>query len=271
MTTEDLPVRTGERNVIGPGAAIITGAAGGIGRAVARQFARDGFRVALVDRDSAQLEATTDWVRSEVPGSTIVSYVGDVTDGASVESYVSRATADFGAPRVLVNNAGIEGRVRMVHEYSEDEFDQVWAVNARGAWLNIRNVAPVMLRSGGGAIVNIASVAAVKSAVLLAPYVTSKHAVLGLTRAAASDLASGGIRVNAVCPGPVDTRMLESLNAQRSEAEGGVTERNRMTSNVLLKRFADPSEIATVVAFLASDAASFITGAAIVADGGLTI
>jgi meso-butanediol dehydrogenase / (S,S)-butanediol dehydrogenase / diacetyl reductase len=120
--------------------------------------------------------------------------------------------------------------------------------------------------------VNIASVAAIRSSELLAPYVASKHAVLGLTRAAASDLASGGIRVNAVCPGPVDTRMMESLGTQRAQpTSDGDEQRARMASNVLLKRFADPAEIASVVTFLGSDAASFITGAAIVADGGLTI
>jgi NAD(P)-dependent dehydrogenase (short-subunit alcohol dehydrogenase family) len=255
-----------------PGVTILTGASGGIGTAVALQLARDGYALALVDRDAARLKLTADQVRDEVPRSTVATYVGDVTSGGDVEAYVKRADAELGTPRLLVNNAGIEGRVRMIHEYSDEEFDEVWSTNTRGTWLNIKHVAPLMLREGRGSIVNIASVAAIRSSVMLAPYVASKHAVLGLTRAAASDLASGNVRVNAICPGPVDTRMMESLGSQRAPSAGDPEEeRARMVASVLLKRFADPSEIASVVAFLASDAASFITGAAIVADGGLTI
>ncbi|TWH16070.1 NAD(P)-dependent dehydrogenase (short-subunit alcohol dehydrogenase family) [Rhodococcus rhodochrous J45] len=249
--------------------AILTGAGGGIGAATAIQLARDGFALALVDRDQQQLDRAEESVLEQVPNARVRTYVGDVTDGDSVESYARKAREELGPIGLLVNNAGIEGRVCAIHEYSEEEFDKVWAVNARGAWLNIKHAVP-LLRENGGVIVNIASVAAIRSSVLLAPYVASKHAVLGLTRAAASDLAPHGIRVNAICPGPVDTRMIESLGEQRIEATGSDGTAG-LLSRVLLGRLADPSEIASVVGFLASPAASFMTGSAIVADGGLTI
>ncbi|MYW96187.1 glucose 1-dehydrogenase [Amycolatopsis rubida] len=250
------------------GVAIVTGAAGGIGSAIARELARGGASVALVDRDLEAAQKAAADVRSSVPDATITAVAGDVTKGTDVEAYVRQVVAELGTPRLLVNNAGIEGPVRLIHEYSEDEFDAVWATNARGAWLNIKHVAPLMLEQGTGSIVNIASVAAIRASRNLAPYVASKHAVLGLTRAAASDLAAGGVRVNAVCPGPVDTRMMAALDAQRPAGSGpqkGLAER------VLLNRYAQPDEIGGVVAFLASDAASFMTGASIVVDGGLTI
>jgi NAD(P)-dependent dehydrogenase (short-subunit alcohol dehydrogenase family) len=257
----------------GPAAdvAILTGAAGGIGGAVAHELARRGFTLALVDRDLDGAQRTAERVRADIPDAVLVIHAADVSAGSAVEEYVSKVVAELGVPRLLVNNAGIEGQVRPIHEYSEAEFDNVWNVNARGTWLNIKHVAPLMLERGGGAIVNIASVAGIRTSLNLAPYVASKHAVVGLTRAAASDLAPG-IRVNAVCPGPVDTRMLASLNMQRAGNEDAVdAQRARMAGNVRLGRLADPREIASVVAFLASDDASFMTGAAVVADGGMTI
>jgi NAD(P)-dependent dehydrogenase (short-subunit alcohol dehydrogenase family) len=254
------------------GVAIVTGAGGGIGSAIVLELARAGARVALVDVDARSAETTAQMVKTAVPDAQLLPLAADVTVGAEVEAYVRRVADELGDPRLLVNNAGIEGRVRAIHEYSEDEFDAVWATNARGTWLNVKHVAPLMITRGRGVIINIASVAALYGSRNIAPYVASKHAVLGLTRAAAGDLASAGIRVNAICPGPVDTRMMASLEMQRTDrtaaADAG---RARLTDRIPLNRYADPAEIAAVVAFVASDAASFITGAALVVDGGLTV
>ncbi|MGW1027909.1 SDR family NAD(P)-dependent oxidoreductase [Streptomyces sp. NPDC002577] len=254
------------------GVAILTGAAGGIGSATALELARGGASVALVDRDAEAAERTAEKIRAALPEATLLAIGADVTRGTDVDAYVARVASELGQPGLLVNNAGIEGRVRAVHEYTEEEFDAVWATNARGAWLNIKYVVPLMLAAGKGAIVNIASVAGIRASRNLAPYTASKHAVIGLTRTAASDLAAGGIRVNAVCPGPVDTRMMASLDTQRVACSAAPeAEQDRMASRVLLNRYAQPEEIAAMVAFLASDAASFVTGAAMVVDGGLTI
>ncbi|MFD7204285.1 SDR family NAD(P)-dependent oxidoreductase [Streptomyces sp. NPDC059893] len=254
------------------GVAIVTGAAGGIGSATALQLARDGATVALVDRDLEAAEELAAKIRGTYPEAALLPIGADVTRGSEIEAYVARIAAELGPPGLLVNNAGIEGRVRAVHEYTEEEFDAVWATNARGAWLNLKHVVPLMLAEGKGSIVNIASVAGIRASNNLAPYTASKHAVIGLTRTAASDLAAGGIRVNAVCPGPVDTRMMASLDTQRmARSATPEEEKDRLVSRVLLNRLAEPEEIAAMVTFLASDAASFVTGAAMVVDGGLTI
>jgi NAD(P)-dependent dehydrogenase (short-subunit alcohol dehydrogenase family) len=253
--------------------ALVAGAAGGIGRAAARTLAREGARVALVDLDGGPLEA----LRTELAAANgrsaadFLALAGDVTVAEQVDAYVARTLDAFGRLDVLFNNAGVEGAVAPTHEYGESEFDRVLEVNVKGVWLNMRRAIGAMLEGGGGSIVNSASGAALRGMPHLSAYVASKHAVLGLTRTAALEYAPAAIRVNAICPGPVDTRMMESLERGEAARAGSAEEaRARFTSEVPMARYGKPEEVAELVAFLASDAAAYITGAAVSIDGGIS-
>ncbi len=246
--------------------ALITGGANGIGLAAAQAFARQGARVMLVDRDAAGEQEAA---RIRERGGEARFAAADVTRSADVQAYV-RATLDaFGAIDCFFNNAGIEGAVVPTAEYDEAVFDSVIAVNLKGVFLGLRHVLPVMLRQGAGAVVNTASTAALVGSPGLSAYVASKHGVLGLTRTAAGEVASRGIRVNAVCPGPAETRMIQSLEQQGhpNDPEAGA---RRFRNSIPLGRYATAGEVASVVLFLCSDLAGSVTAAHYVVDGGRT-
>jgi NAD(P)-dependent dehydrogenase (short-subunit alcohol dehydrogenase family) len=188
---------------------VITGAAGGIGSATALVFARHGSKLFLVDRDEAGL--TDSALAVEEAGAEVATHVADVTRSKDVQSYVAAALDRFGCIDAFFNNAGIEGAVAPIHEYPEDVFDQVIAVNLRGVFLGLRYVIPVMLKQGSGAIFNMGSIASAIGLPHSSAYIAAKHGVLGLTRSAASDVGRYGIRINAVMPGMIDTRMLRDL------------------------------------------------------------
>jgi 3alpha(or 20beta)-hydroxysteroid dehydrogenase len=254
--------------------AIITGAAGGIGRATARRFAAAGAKLALVDAQADGVEA----VRAELLSASgrasdeVIAIAADVSRAEEVDRYVERVAAELGVPNVLFNNAGIEGEIAPIQDYSQETFERVMRTNVLGVWLNLAKVARVLLAAGEqGSIVNTASGGALRGLPHMSAYVASKHAVLGLTRTAAVELARSGIRVNAVCPGPVDTRMMESLERQH-EAIGisAADAHAALTANIPAGRFGQPAEIAEVVLFLASDAAAFVNGTALAVDGGRT-
>ncbi len=194
--------------------ALVTGAANGIGRATALGFARRSARLILVDRDSQQGEAVAGEIRAAGGEARFVA--ADVTRSADVQAYVRSALDAHGRIDCFFNNAGIEGKIAPIAEQDEANFDAVIAVNVKGVFLGLRHVLPVMLRQNGGAVVNTASVAGLIGSPGMSPYVASKHAVLGLTKTAAGEVARQGVRVNAVCPGPIDTRMIHSLESQVS-------------------------------------------------------
>ena len=247
--------------------ALITGGANGIGQAAAQGFARLGAQVVVVDRDEAAGEATARGIRDQGGEARFVA--ADVTRSADVQAYV-RATLDaYGAIDCFFNNAGIEGTVVPLAEYDEAVFDAVIAVNLKGVFLGLRHVLPVMLRQGRGAVVNTASTAALVGSPGLSAYVASKHGVLGLTRSAAGEVGAAGVRVNAVCPGPTDTRMIQSLVEQSSPGDHEAAAA-RYRASIPLGRYATVKEVTDVVLFLCSDLASSVTAAHFVVDGGRT-
>ena len=250
---------------LGGKTAIVTGAAGGIGFAVAKLFVRNGCNVLAVDVNESSLRNQV-----ESTGSNQLSYcTADVTNAEDNARMVELASERYGGIDILVANAGIEGQIRSIMDYEDEAFDRVMAVNVKGVWNGIRAVVPSMINRGGGSIVITSSVAGLRGGAMLAPYCTSKHAIIGLMRSAAKEFAGAGIRVNTVNPSPVETRMMRSLE-QGMNPQDATAAKERIASTIPLQRYAEPEDVANLMLFLASDESSFITGAVYAVDGGNT-
>ncbi|MCO6382937.1 SDR family NAD(P)-dependent oxidoreductase [Oceanicola sp. 502str15] len=240
---------------------LITGAAGGIGIAAARKFSEQGAKLALVDLKREPLETAA----AGLDGALLLT--ADVSKEADVAAYVKATVEKFGRIDVFVNNAGINGKFAPITEQTVENFTAVLGVNVMGVALGLKHVVAQMKEQGGGAIVNTASNGGLLGAPGMSAYTASKHAVLGLNKSVALEVAGEGIRVNAVCPSGVDTQMMRSIEsgAMKGHEEEA---RKKFEAAVPMGRYAESEEIAELMAFLASDRASFITGAYYRIDGG---
>src|SRR5436309_4383565 len=243
--------------------AVVTGAAGVIGTATIRLLAERGARIVAVDRREPDLAAAI----KDLPASAeALAVTADVTSEDEVAEYVRTTVDRFGTIDAFYNNAGIEGDVKPIPEYSLESFRRVLDVNVVGVFLGMKHVLPVMLKQNKGSIINTASIAGLIGSPMIAVYSASKHAVIGLTKSAAWECTGTGVRVNCVCPGLIDSRMLSAIIQGRNAP----TPNDKIVERIPARRLGQASEVASIVAFLASEEASYVSGSAYTVDGGRT-
>jgi NAD(P)-dependent dehydrogenase (short-subunit alcohol dehydrogenase family) len=246
--------------------AVVTGAAGVIGSATIRLLAERGARVVAVDRREQDLKTA---IRDLPASAQALAVSADVTDEDEVADYVRAAVDRFGTIDAFYNNAGIEGDIAPITKYSLETFRKVIDVNVVGVFLGLKHVLPVMLKQNRGSIINTASIAGLCGSPDVAVYSASKHAVIGLTKSAALECSATGVRVNCVCPGLIDSRMLSAIIEGRNAGNAPVPN-DKIVERIPARRLGHASEVASIVAFLASDEASYVSGSAYTVDGGRT-
>ncbi len=245
--------------------AIITGGAGGIGKKTAEYFLKEGAKVSLVDMKQDAL----DNVKSDLEQyGDVMTVKADVTNEDEVKNYVTKTVENFGSIDVFFNNAGIEGEVAPIAEQKVENFNKVLTVNVQGIFLGLKHVIPIMTKQESGSIINTSSVAGLMGSPGVSPYVASKHAVIGLTKSAALEVAGSNVRVNSIHPSPVNTRMMRSLE-KGFNPEDAEQAKEEQENAIPMGRYGESGDIANLVVFLASDESSFISGSQYRIDGGM--
>jgi NAD(P)-dependent dehydrogenase (short-subunit alcohol dehydrogenase family) len=244
--------------------AIVTGGSRGIGLAIVELFARCGAAVAFCARDEAVGRETERRITRE--GGHVAFFVADVASESGVKALVGGCRDRFGSASILVNNAGVNANFDAM-TMTEEEWDRFFGIDLKAAWLGAKHVLPAMTAAGRGSIVNVSSLHGFVTLEGFFPYAAAKSGLVGLTRSLALDYGRHGIRVNCVAPGFIRTRLVQD-SIERADDQAAAED--RMTAGVALGRIGDPTEIASVVRFLVSDEASYVTGASLLVDGGLT-
>ena len=244
--------------------AIITGAAGTIGRKAAEVFLREGAKVSLVDMDRSTLEQ----VQNELSNENIFVVEANVTNEEDVANYVNQTLDKFGSIDIFFNNAGIIGELGPIHQQSLDNFNKVLSVNVTAVFLGMKYVIPIMKKQQSGSIINTSSVDGLRGSPNLAPYSASKHAVVGLTKTASLEVAEKNIRVNSIHPSPVSGNMMKNVHQGINKGYEEQVE-EKISKKIPLGHYANPKNIADLVLFLASDDSEFITGSEYRVDGGM--
>jgi len=246
--------------------AVITGATGGIGEATAKRYLEEGASVMLVGRSEEKLRQTRERLRSY---DQVADFVADATDEAATAAAIGATVDAFGGLDILVANAGIEGNFAPIESLTLEEFENVLRTNVIGVWLSMKYAVEPLKKRGGGSILVLSSIAGRVGAPTMAPYIASKHAVYGLVKTAALELAASNIRVNAIGPGPIDNRMIHSLESQ-FRPDDPAAGHDFVMSLVPMGRYGTNEEVANLALFLASDESTFCTGGIHMIDGGFT-